>query len=124
MNCVNLTEDMLDEDGLSIDGLDVIIINNYNMANLNDNQYKSLNNWVNSGGTLLIGAGANESKTINNINKSFFKYSFKWNYGEKVLKLVQENLNLILSQINLKDSTVIVNSNENELVYSLDRGER
>ena len=48
MNCVNLTEDMLDENGLNIDGLDVIIINNYNMANLNDKQYKSLNNWVNS----------------------------------------------------------------------------
>lgn len=122
MNCVNLTEDMLDEDGLSIDGLDVIIINNYNMANLNDKQYKSLNNWVNSGGTLLIGAGANESKTINNINKSFLNIASNGTM-EKSVKTGSENLNLILSQINLKDSTVIVNSNENELVYSLDRGE-
>lgn len=122
MNCVNLTEDMLDEDGLSIDGLDVIIINNYNMANLNDKQYKSLNNWVNSGGTLLIGAGANESKTINNINKSFLNIASNGTM-EKSVKTGSENLNLILSQINLEDSTVIVNSNENELVYSLDRGE-
>ena len=122
MNCVNLTEDMLDEDGLSIDGLDVIIINNYNMANLNDKQYKSLNNWVNSGGTLLIGAGANESKTINNINKRFLNIASNGTM-EKSVKTGSENLNLILSQINLEDSTVIVNSNENELVYSLDRGE-
>ena len=122
MNCVNLTEDMLDEDGLSIDGLDVIIINNYNMANLNDNQYKSLNNWVNSGGTLLIGAGANESKTINNINKSFLNIASNGTMEQSV-KTGSENLNLILSQISLEDSTVIVNSNENELVYSLDRGE-
>lgn len=122
MNCVNLTEDMLDEDGLSIDGLDVIIINNYNMANLNDKQYKSLNNWVNSGGTLLIGAGANESKTINNINKSFLNIASNGTREESV-KTGSENLNLILSQISLEDSTVIVNSNENELVYSLDRGE-
>ena len=122
MNCVNLTEDMLDEDGLSIDGLDVIIINNYNMANLNDNQYKSLNNWVNSGGTLLIGAGANESKTINNINKRFLNIASNGTM-EKSVKTGSENLNLILSQISLEDSTVIVNSNENELVYSLDRGE-
>lgn len=122
MNCVNLTEDMLDEDGLSIDGLDVIIINNYNMANLNDKQYNALNNWVNSGGTLLIGAGANESKTINNINKSFLNIHSN-GIREKSVKTGSENLNLILSQINLEGSTVIVNSNENELVYSLDRGE-
>lgn len=121
MNCVNLTEDMLDENGLNIDGLDVIVINNYNMANLNDNQYKSLNNWVNSGGTLLIGAGGNESKTINNINKSFLNITSNGTKEQNV-KTGSENLNLILSQISLNDSTAIVNSNENELVYSLDRG--
>lgn len=121
MNCVNLTEDMLDENGLNIDGLDVIVINNYNMANLNDNQYKSLNNWVNSGGTLLIGAGGNESKTINNINKSFLNITSNGTKEQNV-KTGSESLNLILSQISLNDSVVTVNSNENELVYSLDRG--
>ena len=48
MNCVNLTESLLNENGLNIDGLDVIVINNYNMANLNEKQYNSLNNWVSS----------------------------------------------------------------------------
>ena len=121
MNCVNLTEDMLDENGLNIDGLDVIMINNYNMANLSDNQYNSLNNWVNSGGTLLIGAGGNESKTINNINKSFLNITSNGT-SEQNVKTGSESLNLILSQITLEDSVVTVNSNENELVYSLDRG--
>ena len=121
MNCVNLTEDMLDENGLNIDGLDVIIINNYNMANLSDNQYNSLNNWVNSGGTLLIGAGGNESKTINNINKSFLNITSNGT-SEQNVKTGSESLNLILSQITLEDSVVTVNSNENKLVYSLDRG--
>lgn len=121
MTCVNLTEGLLGENGLNIDGLDVIIINNYNMANLSDNQYNSLNNWVNSGGTLLIGAGANEGKTINNINKSFLNITSNGTKEQNV-KTVSENLNLILSQISLNDSTAIVNSNENELVYSLDRG--
>lgn len=121
MNCVNLTEGMLDENGLSIDGLDVIIINNYNMANLNDKQYSALNNWVNAGGTLLIGAGANESKTINNINKSFLNISSNGTSQQNV-KTGSESLNLILSQIILENSTVTVNSDENKLVYSLDRG--
>lgn len=122
MTCVNLTEGLLDENGLNIEGLDVIIINNYNMANLNDKQYKSLNNWVNSGGTLLIGAGANESKTINNINKSFLNITSNGT-SEQNVETGSESLNLILSQITLEDSVVTVNSNENELVYSLDRGE-
>lgn len=121
MTCVNLTEGLLGENGLNIDGLDVIIINNYNMANLSDNQYNSLNNWVNSGGTLLIGAGGNESKTINNINKSFLNITSNGT-SEQNVKTGSESLNLILSQITLEDSVVTVNSNENELVYSLDRG--
>ena len=121
MTCVNLTEGLLGENGLNIDGLDVIIINNYNMANLSDNQYNSLNNWVNSGGTLLIGAGGNESKTINNINKSFLNITSNGT-SEQNVKTGSESLNLILSQIALEDSVVTVNSNENELVYSLDRG--
>ena len=121
MNCVNITEGMLDENGLNIDGLDVIIINNYNMANLNDKQYNALNNWVNAGGTLLIGAGANESKTINNINKSFLNIISNGTREQNV-KTGSESLNLILSQITLEDSTVTVNSDENKLVYSLDRG--
>ena len=121
MKCVNLTEGLLGENGLNIDGLDVIIINNYNMANLSDNQYNSLNNWVNSGGTLLIGAGGNESKTINNINKSFLNITSNGT-SEQNVKTGLESLNLILSQITLEDSVVTVNSNENKLVYSLDRG--
>ncbi len=121
MNCVNITEGMLDENGLNIDGLDVIIINNYNMANLDDKQYNALNNWVNAGGTLLIGAGANESKTINNINKSFLNITSNGTSQQNV-KTGSESLNLILSQITLEDSTVTVNSDENKLVYSLDRG--
>lgn len=121
MTCVNLTEGLLGENGLNIDGLDVIIINNYNMANLSDNQYNSLNNWVNSGGTLLIGAGGNESKTINNINKSFLNITSNGT-SEQNVKTGLESLNLILSQITLEDSVVTVNSNENKLVYSLDRG--
>ncbi len=122
MNCVNLTESLLNENGLNIDGLDVIVINNYNMANLNEKQYNSLNNWVSSGGTLLIGAGANETKTINNINENFLNISSTGTVEKNVL-VNSENLNLILSQINFDGATAINSSNESNLVYSLNRGE-
>lgn len=121
MNLVKLNEDLLGENGLNIDGLNIIIINNYNMSNMKKENYNALNNWVNNGGTLIIGAGANESKTINNIDKSFLDISSSGT-AESNVTLTNENLNLILSQINFNGSTVTSNSNGNNLVYSLDRG--
>ncbi|WP_195988402.1 DUF308 domain-containing protein [Clostridium sp. D53t1_180928_C8] len=122
MNLVKLNENLLSENGLNIAGLDLIVINNYNTANLKEEHYRALNNWVNEGGTLLIGAGANESKTINNINKSFLNISSSGT-TEKSVVTVSENLNLILSQITFEGATVANNSNGNDLVYSLKRGE-
>lgn len=121
MNCVNIDESYLGENGLNIDILDLIVINNYNMANLNEEQYNSLNNWVNEGGTLIIGTGANESKTITNMNKNFLNISSEGTI-ERNVAITNENLNLILSQINLDGATVTNNSYGNKLVYSLDRG--
>ena len=121
MSLVKLNENLLSENGLTIAGLDLIVINNYNTANLKEEHYSALNNWVNEGGTLLIGAGANESKTINNINKGFLNISSSGT-TEKSVVTVSENLNLILSQINFEGATVANNSNGNNLVYSLNRG--
>lgn len=121
MSLVKLNENLLSENGLNIAGLDLIVINNYNTANLKEEHYSALNNWVNEGGTLLIGAGANESKTINNINKGFLNISSSGT-TEKSVVTVSENLNLILSQINFEGATVANNSNGNNLVYSLNRG--
>lgn len=121
MSLVKLNENLLSENGLNIAGLDLIVINNYNTANLKEEHYTALNNWVNEGGTLLIGAGANESKTINNINKGFLNISSSGT-TEKSVVTVSENLNLILSQITVEGATVANNSNGNDLVYSLNRG--
>ena len=121
IDSVKINEDLLNENGLNIDALDVIIINNYNMANLKEEDYNALNNWVNDGGTLLIGTGANESKTISNINKNFLNISSEGT-SEINVNIYNENLNLILSKINLEDSSVINESEGNKLVYSLDRG--
>lgn len=121
MNLVKLNESIL-ENGLNIDSLDLIIINNYNTANLKEDQYNALNNWVNNGGTLLIGAGANEGKTINNIDKSFLNISSSGTV-ERNVAITLENLNLILSLITFDGATVTNNSYGSKLVYSLDRGE-
>lgn len=118
---VQLDKDIIGESNLNIDGLDVIVINNYNMSNLKKEQYQALNSWINKGGTLLIGAGANESKTISGIDKDFLNVKSNGN-SEKDIKLIDDNLNLIISNLEIKDAKINNGSDENPLTYSLERG--
>ena len=115
---VNLDEKIIGENSLNIDGLDVIIINNYNMSNLKDDQYIALNTWLNKGGTLIIGTGANEGKTINNIDSDFLNIKSKGN-NEKSITLVEDNLNLIFSDLEIKDGEIKDGDINNPLVYSV-----
>jgi hypothetical protein len=118
---VQLDEKIIGENSLNIDGLDIILINNYNMSNLKDEQYTALNSWINKGGTLIIGAGANEGKTISNIDSGFL--SIKTNgSNEKNITLVNENLNLIVSDLEIKDSKIKYGTSEEPLAYSISRG--
>lgn len=118
---VQLNEKIIGENSLNIDGLDIILINNYNMSNLKDEQYTALNSWVNKGGTLIIGSGANEGKTIRNIDSDFL--SIKSNgTNEKNTKLVDDNLNLIISDLEIKDSKIKYGTDEEPLAYSITRG--
>lgn len=119
---VNLNAELIDSNSLNIDALDLVIINNYNMANLNEEQYKSLNNWVKNGGTLLIGSGANESKTIGNINKNYFNIS-STGKSEENITLLNDNLNLIISSLNVQDGEVLLSDEEKNLAFSKVVGE-
>ena len=118
---VQLDEKIIGENSLNIDGLDVILINNYNMSKLKKEQYTALTSWLNKGGTLIIGAGANESKTINNIDKNFLDIKSKGT-KEKNVKIVDESLNLVFSDLEVKDGKVKIGDNTNPLVYSVNKG--
>ncbi|MBE6052303.1 MAG: hypothetical protein E7212_00090 [Clostridium sartagoforme] len=118
---VQLDEKIIGENSLNIDGLDVIIINNYNMSNLKEEQYITLSSWVNKGGTLVIGAGANESKTINNIDKNFLNIKSN-GLKEKNIKIVEDNLNLVFSDLEISNGKVKIGDNENPLAYSVNKG--
>ena len=118
---VQLDEKIIGENSLNIDGLDVILINNYNMSNLKKEQYTTLTSWLNRGGTLIIGSGANEGKTINNIDSDFLDIKSKGN-KEKNVNIIDENLNLIVSDLEVKDGKVIIGDNSNPLAYSVSKG--
>lgn len=50
-------------DGMLLNGLDVIVINNFASDTLSEPQRKAITDWVNSGGTLILAGGAGYTKT-------------------------------------------------------------
>ncbi|MDU2155922.1 hypothetical protein [Clostridium sp.] len=118
---VYLDENIIGENNLNIDGLDAIIINNYNMSNLKKEQYDAINSWINKGGTLILGAGANESKTIGSIDKDFLQVKSN-GVKEENLTLVEDNLKLITSNLGVKDAKIKNGTSEKPLVYSIEKG--
>eukprot|EP00831_Metopus_contortus_P006250 TRINITY_DN12360_c0_g1_i7.p2 TRINITY_DN12360_c0_g1~~TRINITY_DN12360_c0_g1_i7.p2 ORF type:complete len:231 (+),score=42.09 TRINITY_DN12360_c0_g1_i7:149-841(+) len=61
---VQVTSDLLKQSYKNFAALDMLIINNYNISNFTENQYKNILQWVSSGGILIIGTGENSAKTI------------------------------------------------------------
>jgi len=121
---VNLDENIIFDNYLNIDGLDIILINNYNLGNFKKEHYDALSKWVSNGGTLIISAGANEGKTIKNINKEFLNITSN-GYKEESINLFGENINLINSTLVIEGGEVILEANNIPLAYSIkrDKGE-
>lgn len=61
----NINEKILSDDYRMLDILDVIVMNNYNSEKLSNNQSSAIKEWVDSGGTLVIGTGDSYNKTLN-----------------------------------------------------------
>lgn len=119
---VKLDSNNISDNYLNIDGLDIIFINNFNMGSFSKEHYNVLNAWINKGGTLIIGSGVNEGKTIKLIDKSLLEVKSN-GISEKNIKLVNENLNLSLSNLEIKNSEVKLGNVGEELVYSVDKGD-
>lgn len=121
LSSTSIDENLIEENTLNLDSLDSIIVNNYNLANFNEKHYESLNNWINKGGTLIVSAGANEGKTIKNISKDFI--NIKTNgYSEKKVDLFGEELNLLVSNLEVEGSEVRLESNNIPLAYKVSKG--
>ena len=61
---LTLDKSVLSQNYKSISPLDIIIINNYNVSQFSEDEYKNLLKWVDDGGLLIIGTGENSAKTI------------------------------------------------------------
>jgi hypothetical protein len=68
---VKLDEKNFPENEEVLASLDIIVINNFDSSKLNKSQYDNLKLWVNKGGTLIIGTGANGTKTLGLFKDNF-----------------------------------------------------
>ncbi|MGF7058974.1 hypothetical protein [Brassicibacter mesophilus] len=79
-------DEVMPEQASYLDVLDVIVINNYDTEKLNDNQEKALKQWVDNGGTLVIGTGPNYNRTLKGLgninNMSVQGTSFLDNFNQ------------------------------------------
>lgn len=66
-----LDESNLPSDYLDLDILDVIIIDQYDTNKLSDKQLAAIKNWVNRGGSLVIGTGEYYEMTLAKINDTY-----------------------------------------------------
>ena len=70
-----LDEQSFFNDAEMLSCLDAIIINDFDSSVLSDAQYEALKTWVHLGGTLMIGTGANASKTMSLFSDHFLEVS-------------------------------------------------
>lgn len=67
-----LSGDNFSSDPLILNNFDAIIINDFNTSSLSESQYKALKQWLNDGGTLLIGTGSHYDKTLSLFQNDYF----------------------------------------------------
>lgn len=107
----------------------IIVVNDYDTKSLKDNQKKALLEWVQGGGTLLIGTGPNYHKTLSGLEGiSYIKAggvrqldthpALKTKSGE----VLQANMELQLLDISSHDGKVLAGSEDSPLILTKSEG--
>ncbi len=127
---VRLKEDTFPGSPDVMNNFDMIIINDFNTGNLTSEQYKALKSWTETGGFLVIGTGANGTKTL-----STFTGTDNFVIGEigDIKKLSGKALGSLINDdfdipidildIDIKGATSIVTSAGVNFVQKLDKGQ-
>lgn len=68
---LELDEENIPENGEALKICQMILINSFDTARLSDRQYQALKEWVNDGGVLMIGTGADYQNVFNKFDDGF-----------------------------------------------------
>lgn len=85
---------------LGLDTLDVIVINDFDTSILNEQQYIALKDWVNNGGTLVLGTGSTNQKTLQLFQDDFIGGKIGKLDENGILDITVENANVISKEEN------------------------
>lgn len=127
---IRLNEKNLPEDVEVMNSFNLIVINNFDTAKLSDEQYEALKDWVNKGGTLLIGTGNTYLKTLGIFKDNFIEGDLgkieKVKTGE-ISKLASKGVNntsqdIDILNLEVKGANDILTSAQKSLVKELSRG--
>jgi hypothetical protein len=97
---VSLSEELIENNPKSLDIIDMIIINNYDTAKLTEDSVNKLNQWIDNGGTLVVGTGENYKKVLGGINGKIINGTFSEatsrdiSIGEISAKALAVNMNI------------------------------
>jgi len=72
---IPLTAEEMPDDIKVLNGFDILILSNFDTGILSDKQLKAVEEWVESGGTLVIGTGAGWKKVYNRLPGSLKKFT-------------------------------------------------
>lgn len=71
VNLLELSKDNFPENSSALGMMSYLLIDNYDTAQLSDQQYEALKDWVNEGGVLLAALGANYQNVLNRFDDDF-----------------------------------------------------
>lgn len=69
LQVIPLKSEQLPEDSILLEGLDMLVINNYTTGNLGNVRTDAIKAWVKEGGTLVLAGGAGYAKTIQGLEE-------------------------------------------------------
>ncbi len=124
---INIDEERLPDTLDVMKNFDILIVNNYDTSKLSDKQYSSIKKWVNAGGILVIGTGANGNKSLSVFQDDFITGE----RGEVSLSTSKElgyyvndefHMPIDLMEINTIEGEALILSGEMPIVQKLDKG--
>ncbi len=113
-----------------LQAFNAIVINDFDTSLLSIEMRKAIEEWVNSGGRLFIGAGANLNKVLKGFSSDFVSATEKGTASVSDLNTINPAIPFIkdistpinVSVLDVKDATILHTAGETPLIHSVNRG--
>lgn len=123
-------------DAKMLEALDVIIVDDFDTGKLSEGQVEALKDWINDGGMLMLGSGADADKVLKAFSGSLLNgtignaRSIRTNFGvsrKELTKMLGENLfnkrvPLDITRLRIRDSKPVVTDGKERLISSVSYG--